>query len=663
MGKYDAQIAAFEAPAQGFSAPAASAPPKGKYADQIASFEAAPEAQAAPQAAPADEKPGFFSPEEIASRGIQGAVGSIPFTGAAKNLLNGEAPYSATPEGVGQAAGDVGGTAAAIASGGVMPLLKFAGAGALLNAAGIPQGAAKIGDVLEAPGNQVNIPSKVMGIEGLGTLLDALVRTPGAAASTAVQAAPYYLAGKGIGVGEPAAAATEGKAVQVPKTPTPEDLLQQNGGELSLGMRANGRLSKAVTGGVEKLAGTNPITAALPEGIQAKNVAAVQNYLEKELGPQVSGLSALDYAPILKETVGNYKDMRSAKFAAAEQGLSGIESKLPKPVGQMASDRIISLLQQAGVPYDEKGFNPDLMTGNEKIDPKTAQGLVAMERQVRNAQTIPDLLAQRQNIDRGGIPNFEAPPDQMGRLKNMARGIVNGTLTDAVNSAGDPKVAQDWAEANREYQATQPVMKKIAKGQANQLNGPEVITKIVTNPTEGAQALSRLKANMPPEQWEKMQGGVVNAILDKSRLPADENGVGAISSDRLKTNMGKTMSAVFSQLDPEKQAILRNAQKMMETAQLADLRKANPSGSAVLYGKGAHVGAALAGLAAPHLLAPLLGETAGLGAYYGAGKTLPPMLEALGNAKARVGAAMQQPIHGTAPIPPAILNAFRRTVR
>ncbi len=195
-------------------------------------------AQTLGEGAKGSEAGSFFAPAEVADRAKEGLIGSIPFAPAARDVLAGKAPYEASPEGVGRAFGDVGGTAAAIASGGLLPLAKFAGAGAALNALGIPQGAARIGESLEDMGTakkmagqglvptifnkaeQVRsgqLPSKVGGIEGLGTALNFLLRTPGALASTAVQAAPYALAGKAV-AGEHAPA-TESAPIEMPARP------------------------------------------------------------------------------------------------------------------------------------------------------------------------------------------------------------------------------------------------------------------------------------------------------------------------------------------------------------------------------------------------------------------------------------------------------------
>ncbi len=631
---------------------------KGVSPEAIASYGAAPAPQPqmgqnAPQTAQGGTESGFFAPGQAVDRAVEGAKQVIPFLQAGENLVSGKPAYENSPEGWGRAAGDIGGAAATVASGGIKPLAQVAGLSAALNALGIPQGAQRIGEAIEKPAESIQNPSKMFGIEGLGTAMNFLGRVPTATAATGIEALPYFLAGKAAGIAEPAAARA-GAPEAAPAAPvplTPESLLQEHGGELTPAMRAKGGVPKAVATGIEKLAAVNPITSALPEGIQAKNVGAVQSYLEKTLGPDVAGLSMADYAPKLAEALSEYKGERSGRFGAAETALSGLESKLPKPVGEMASDRIIRMLEGAGVPSDENGFNPALMTGNERIDPTTAKALVAMERQVRNAKTIPDLLAQRQNIDRSGIMNFEAPPDAMGRLKGIARGLVNNTLTEAVESSGDPAAIDAWKKANAEYSQTAPVMKKLGKAGANALLGPEALTKILTDKAQGGRALDTLKANMTPEQWGSVQDAAVNAILDKSRGKG-----GAISADALSTNLGKNMAHVVSRLDPEKQAALQNAQAMMEKAQIADLRRDNPPGSGTAAVRNAHL---LGGLLAPHAL---LGETLGLGGYYGASKALPVVSDALSTIRERAAQAVRSPIPGTAPIPPQLLDMLRKAV-
>ena len=656
MGKYTDQIAALEQPTP--AAPAAGVPvaPKSKYADQIAALSAPQGAQNAPQEAFGGQLADFYAPGATAARAAEGAAGSVPFVNSARMAVGGQNPYSATPEGVGQAAGDIGGTAAAIASGGLLPLAKFVGLGAGLNALGVPQAAHALASKIEEPAESIQVPSKVAGIEGLGTLLNFLGRTPAAVAGTAIEAAPYALAGKAIGVGEPIAKAIgEQPAAPPAAPPTPGQLLQQHGGELSPAMRAGGRVTGAVTSGIEKLAGMNPLTAALPEGIQAKNVAAVQNYLEKNLGSDVANLSARDFSDNLEGTIKDVKTGAVAKMKAAEAKLQELNPTLPEPTGMTASRGIQSILQKAGVPYGQEGFDPAKpFTGNEAIPESQARGLMALDKQVQNAKTIPDLLAQRRNIDAGespaGTPDFGGDVKAKSRFLLKARQAVNDALNQAIESSGNPEATAAWAEANQGYGDIKPVLSKAARAQAPDLNDTDALTRLITSPTTGTQMLERLKRSSTPDQWNQVQDTAVNAILDRSR---GEGGV--INSGKLGTAMTKTLGHVFAQLDPEKQQILTTAKQMMDTAQIADLKKANPSGSGVETGKVVHT----ASLFNPLAWGPLAAETAGIGGYYGVGKAIPAAAEALANVRARAGAMARTPIPGTGQIPPYLAQMLK----
>ena len=610
-----------------------------------------------PKPSEAAKEPGFFDPKATGERAVEGTVGMLPYVEAGKKIYHGEAPYENTPEGWGKAAGDVGMTAALGAGGlakGALTLGKFAGLGGLFNALGVNKGAAMVGEGLEAPGNKVNLPSKMGGVEGLGTAMNFLARTPGGAAATAAQIGPYLLAGKAMSPAEVKAPAAAPKPVPVPLE-TPESLLVKYGGETTPAIRATSGMGRAVTKGVERLSATNPLTAFLPEGIQIKNAKAVNALLEDKLGPDVTNLSVPEYAGRLEDAVTGFKESRSARYGAAEEGLAGLDSKLPKPTGMMASEQIRAMLQEKGVPFDRKGFHPELLNGSQPIDMVTAKALVALDKQLRSAKTVTELLNQRRNIDRSGIVNFEAPPDAMGRLTSMARGIVNDTLNQAVESSGDAKAINAWKKANAEYSETQPVMKAVGKAQANQLLGPEALTKILTDKLRGADALDRLKANMSPNQWAETQKAMANAILDRSKMTVMPGEPPVISAAALKTNLGKNLTHVFQRLAPDQQAALMNAQKMMEKANLADLRLANPSGSGVHIGQGMHIGALLASPFAPHVLGPLAGETAGIGAYYGANKALPALRSGMQTAKA----AMNVPIPGTRAFPQGLYPLLR----
>lgn len=144
----------------------------------------------------------FFSPNEVASRAGEGFNNSLPLVPTLERVAQGKAAYTPDAEGAANLSGDIGGLAAGLATGGVIPLLKFAGAGAALNAAGIPQGAKRIGDAIENANEKLpsaQLPSKVMGINGLGDVMDFLQRIPATLTSSAVEAAPYALAGHAVG--------------------------------------------------------------------------------------------------------------------------------------------------------------------------------------------------------------------------------------------------------------------------------------------------------------------------------------------------------------------------------------------------------------------------------------------------------------------------------
>ncbi len=199
---------------------------KAKYDNYMKQSTASAPAQA-PQHAQ-EQAPSFFSADAAANRAKEGAIGAFPGAAAARNLLQGKPAYEEGAEGAGRMAGDIGGAALGVATGGITPLAKFAGLSAALNALGIPQGAEALGNTIENSYDKYvkppDSPSKALGIEGLGTAINFLMRTPGAAASTAIQAAPYALAGHAMApegapakVGEPvsAGAVPAGDAIRI----------------------------------------------------------------------------------------------------------------------------------------------------------------------------------------------------------------------------------------------------------------------------------------------------------------------------------------------------------------------------------------------------------------------------------------------------------------
>ena len=114
------------------------------------------------------QEPGFYSPGEVASRAGQGLVSGVPGLRAGLNIAQGKDAYAPGAEGAGQIAGDIGGTASAIASGGIVPLVKFAGLSAALNAAGVPQGAHALGTQVENQYDQWTGANKPFESKGKG---------------------------------------------------------------------------------------------------------------------------------------------------------------------------------------------------------------------------------------------------------------------------------------------------------------------------------------------------------------------------------------------------------------------------------------------------------------------------------------------------------------
>ncbi|MBU6231523.1 hypothetical protein KGP36_02545 [Patescibacteria group bacterium] len=584
-----------------------------------------------------------YAPSAMAQRGAQGLMQGVPFAEAGLRKVTGGQAY---PGGAPQALGDVGLTAADIAAGietgGVLPALKFAGLSAALNAAGIPQKAAQLGQGTEnALDTQFehNYPSKVHGIEGLGTALDFAQRIPGAAADVGIEALPYWLAGK------TAAGAETPRGGEAPP-PTPQQLLEKFGGTTTPAMSGN-KLMRGMASGVERATSTNPLLSWLPEKVQSGNVAAIQKYLESIFGPEAVNERPEVYGSRLGQTLSDFNAQRGQQMAEAEQALRSMPPNLPVKPGMLAANRIYNMLIKAGVPIDERGLHPEAMTGNEGMDQQTAQGLYNTARQVSSAKTLGDLLNQRRNFDASGIPNFDVPPDAMQRLQNMARGHINDALSEALSASGNKPLMDQWKAANAKYADTADLMNKVKAGQIDELRDQDVFGKILSNPATGGPSLQKLKANMPPEMWKQVQQGVVNRILSGAQ---DAQQGGALSLQKLNTAL-QTYAPVIQRLDPEMQAGLHNAAKMMDLAKLNDLRRINPSGTAGAASNLLHTGAlfdALTGGPASHAAAAgLIGENALEGGYYG-GNALAKMM----GKGVRAGAQMaKEPIPGTPELP------------
>lgn len=607
-------------------------------------------------AAPAQEKSAVPSPQEQGPGAIQrfgeGVASTVPFL----NTLR-RGGYDKGAQGAGEVAGDVGLTAgdlaAALGTGAIAPALKFAGLSGAMNAAGIPQAAERVGNRAENATDRLlganQHPSKVLGVEGLGTALNTAEQVPGALASTAIQAIPYYLAGKGATVGEPPAGGPPAQTPVPVREPSIQDLLVQHGGELTPAMKARNPILGNMVAAFERGARNNPfVVGPFVQKLMGRNAGAVQNYLTSQFGPEVLFERPEDYGARLNSTLGAFNAQRSSDIANAEAALGRIKSKLPVSPGKLAANQINQLLQAGGVPVDETGFRPDLMTGGEKIGRQEAEMLRGLAQKARGMQTIPELLNLRRNLDQSGIFDFSSVPDRGQALLNKGRGILNNALSQAIDSSGNRSVIDQWKSANAKYADTADLMNKVKGAQLNDLRDQDVFGKILSNPATGGPSLDRLKANMPPDLWDQTQKGVINRILADAKVEGPQ-GLEGLSAAKLKSGVFSRYAPVIASLDPKYQTALKNAVGMTELMERVNPRRLNGSGSGIMNSENGHLGLGLLALNSPWAREVLGLELGAQTGYYGLNKAanvLGPQLQELGQ-------AARAPIPGTPEIPGA----------
>ena len=290
----------------------------GAKPEEVAAYEAQLDAKnqkAAAPAAPAQDaqaapsSPGFFAPGQPTQRMGQGMIDAFPFARAAVNVASGNPAYSESGADLaGRVAGDIGGAAAAVPYG-VEKLAQFAAAAGGMNAAGIPQAVKGAEQKLDAVAPKPSLPSKVAGVEGLGTALNFLGLAPQGAAETAMEVAPYALLGHATEP-EPKAAPEPAKAPVLSPEQVKAQALQQAGYPVTASHLTPGDTAL-------KAATTNPDAAVVPQA------AIYKQKLQEAAAADLAG--ALDTGKDNTTTLGQ-KFTKS--FADAMNQRSGDYSKM-----------------------------------------------------------------------------------------------------------------------------------------------------------------------------------------------------------------------------------------------------------------------------------------------------------------------------------------------
>ena len=462
------------------------------------------------------QEPGFYSPGEVASRAGQGLVSGVPGLRAGLNIAQGKDAYAPGAEGAGQIAGDIGGTAAAIASGGIAPLAKFAGLSAALNAAGVPQGAHALGTQVENQYDQwtgANKPfeSKGKGID-MAMLANLAKQIPGAAEDTAVEALPAYFAGKAA-LGE-AAPSTE--PVNVPKVPVPAEPtltpgqlsakdLQEHGYPVTAAHMTPGDTSL-------KAAMVNPATASEAAAYRAKLDAAMKADVTGplEVGDKTTQQLGEDLQEAHQSALGarskSYRDMLAladnprgpamtdiGELTHAGQSFAqSVDADVAKKLdGLSLTQAKIKALTPGGgglTPYDVKaGVNPDDVAAALKFSDLASQK-AASPTQLADLASIFAKTEKLFQPGQGGASSGGFLRDVQGKAVDLAGDI----LKKRDEAMGAPSVTQAaaypaWAEQRANWAKSADLVKQFEgklSAPTTRLTGEEMYSQKMTSPEQ-----------------------------------------------------------------------------------------------------------------------------------------------------------------------------------
>ncbi len=585
MGKYTAQIAAAEA-----------AKRPNKYAAQIA-------------AASSGQK---TSPWQVVgdtgAAMSQGALsGAFQGTGLPTMVRLGTHSYPLDSDGIANLFGDAGsaaGMAALVATVGPVNAMKigtaFGAAGGALEASPLGQGLHKMaGEAINTNAGfpASNLPSKVLGIEGLGTAANMATRIPGAVAATSydlVPSAALMAAGGKVGVPENARTATVKPDVQSAK------LMQEYGGHATPGMLSTGKMGMAKMG--DWLA--SKFAPGTMENINNKNTGAIERYVNEkfpEAGqhPQLIGNE-------IANSMDAFKNQRSREYQAAEDLVGQVQ--LPKGVrsGKFAQDAIAELLKSKKVSRFRR------LTGNEPIDPNSVGPLRRLLQKMGNAESIQDLINQRRQWEDIEGPAF--PEGMKGRgeaILQTGRGLVNDVIgkllefNDRLNAQGGPvsketglmdptgnitksgprgpvrAVKPVWDAANLKYNKTQPLMndiysvigeKNTKTGMRNTLISPENFSNGIITKMGGAERVAQLKEILG-ENFKPFEKAAVQELLQRHPQSGNYNlaGMNRLLNGKYKAN---------GLLSPEVAQQIQDVAGMLERSGISGDAAMNPSKSA-----------------------------------------------------------------------------------
>ena len=640
---------------------------------------------------------------DAVGRAIAGDARMIPFANPVLNMLTGKPAYDPGATGAGEIAGDVG-SAAGMWAGGLPAALKFLNANAALNAAGIPQAAARMGQAGEAGLDRslgANLPSKIAGIEGLGTALDMASRAPGALFDVGTEAIPALLAGKAAGLMERPGAS------EVLPALTKEQLAAQD-------LQAHGypvTRSHLIPGDTAlKAAVSNPLTSA--EGADYKKRLADASKADVTAPLDVGGQTTQQLGESLQEAHQNalaarskaYRDMLAVADNPRGAAVTGVgelthagqafSDSLDKDVAgkldgiSLTQAKIKALNGEGLTPYDVKaGVNPDDVTAALKF-----ADLASQKQKAASPTQLADLastFAKREKLfQQGGGSASQSAflRGAQGKAVDVASDIIK-----RMDAAGGPAAQPAYPawEAQRANWAKSADLVRQFEGKLSapttRLTGEDMYSQRMTSPEQifqkhfanaGANKISAYKDfleknGQDPALVEQMGKDWLADVGEKAADPvkAIETAWRKMTPEWKKAVYSpETISGMDAAL--ERAALARKPLEVLGTqakggSQTAPLRAIQEGGKAALTHGGTTGIAAILGTLAGGTVGGAVGMGTGaalealgrnraaaqaLEAGRSALETLPPV-ESIQPKVSRIRQALQSPIPGTPGLP------------
>ncbi len=461
-----------------------------------------------------------------------------------------------------------------------------------------PAGKAWDASMVQDKGLGANLPSKVLGIEGLGTAANYASRIPSGIAQTFNSATPgglmAALAGRAGAFEKPVAKAP------VQTMPNTSSLLEQHGGSPLPSADLPNGIMRTFGKGVERLARTNP---AGPEGMMeardTKNVGAIKGYVEKKIPTAFE--SGLEGGQKLKDIVGAQAEQAGKNYKAV---ISQVKDLPAFANGEQvkAADSLNSIL-------NTKDFVPDEA---KKLIADTANRISKVKTPGEYDAEIKRFNYENQKLLDPTKPGMNT---SLNHYFNLANEALKSSHYEALNNLspglGDTLKNTNFDYANQKGELFGPFA-RMAGGRLEDL--PK---KMLSG---GEEFRNAAKEHLGKEAYGQLQDEALAAMFREAATKGT-NGESVLNGQTLANLFGKKYKGMDWR--PDQQEIIQNTLGMMDKAGINSLRQENASGTAGTSAKLKHTIAAFSGVGT----LPVLGEAALEAAYLKAGR---PIMKGIG---------------------------------